>query len=58
LENTSLNTIEFGNVSIDLGSLYITKVDWIQNPRVLFKPPWHGRPTTILFLQIGRRSKP
>jgi hypothetical protein len=27
LENTSLNTIEFGNVSIDLGSLYITKVD-------------------------------
>jgi hypothetical protein len=39
LENIGLDTIDFGNVLIDLGSLYITEVDRVQNPRMFLKPP-------------------
>jgi hypothetical protein len=38
LENIGLNIIDFGNVLIYLGSLYITKVDQVQNPRMFLKP--------------------
>jgi hypothetical protein len=53
LENIGLDTIEFRIVWVDLESLYITEVDRIQNFKVLLKPPWHGRPTTILFFASG-----